>query len=153
LRQEKIKFLKNVSYRRIAIRRLAAVFLVGALGVVVINIQPQIPTPVLEALTALQDAVQQFTLEEENGDFTLDDLLDSGLEAQPSEDGQSCTLCDVKVWLLDGKHRIFMVCWQKTWYLLEGKGWKVLKVNGASGLDEARRFYEAGKAVVVGNLR
>jgi len=125
----------------------------GALGIAVLTIRPQIPAPVLEALTALQDAVQQFALEEGNSDFTLDDLLDSGLEAQSSGEGQSCILNDVKVWLLDGKHRIFVVRWRRAWYLLDVKGWRVFKVKGAFGPDEARRLYEANKAVFVGNLK
>ena len=144
---------KASSFGGTAIRRLAAVVLLGILGVAVLTTRPQIPGPLFEALTALQDAVQQFSLEEEGGDFTFEDLLDSGLEAQPSEDGQSCTLYGVKVWLLGGKPRIFVVCWQKLWYLLEAEKWRVFKVEGASGPDEARRFYEAGKAVLMGNLR
>ena len=143
----------KIVYRGMVIKRLAALLVVGVLGIAVVTICPQIPAPVLEALTALQDAVQQFALEEGNGDFTLDDLLDSGLEARSSGDGRSCMLNDVKVWLLDGKHRIFVVCWRRAWYLLDVEGWRIFKVKCAFGPDEARRLYEANKAVFVGNLK
>ena len=127
--------------------------IVGMLGLVVLGTTAGIPAPVLEAFTALQDAVQQFSVEAENDDFTLNDLLDSGLEAQPLDDGQGCLLNGVKVWLLNGKHRIFVVCWRMLWYLLELRGWRVFRVEGALGPEEAGRLFRTGKAVFVGKLR
>lgn len=132
---------------------MTAMALVGLLGLVVLQTSAEIPAPVSEVLAALQDAVQQFAVEEEIDDFTLDDLLDSGLEAQPLDDGQGCLLNGVKVWLLNGKHRIFVVHWQGLWYLLELRGWKVFRVEGASEPDEAGRLFRTGKAVFVGKLR
>lgn len=144
---------KASSFGGTAIRRLAAVVLLGVLGVAVLTTRPQIPGPLFEVLTALQDAVQQFALEEEQSEYTIEDLIDGGLEAEMSEDGQSCIFKDVKVWLFEGSPPIFILLWHRMWFMLETERWGIFKVIDAEGVEEALRIYRSKKAVFVGNLR
>jgi len=134
-----------------SIKRLILLFLMAALGVAVLTVRPRLPSPLLEVLVALQEAVQQFALEEQS-EYTIEDLIDGGLEAEMSEDGQSCILENAKVWLFDEKPPIFVLRWGGMWYLLETGRWGVFKVVKAEGAEEALRLYHAKKALFAGRL-
>lgn len=115
--------------------------------------RPKPPQPLRDVSTAIQDAVQQFKLEEETEEFTIEDLLDGGLEGDLLPDGSGCRIKDISFWLAKDGQTVFILRWRGAWYLLTVDGWRLFRIQGDCDIDKVLSFFKDGRVICLGEVR